>query len=138
MLDPRTVDWKGVRAGTVKVHMRQLPGGSNFMGRVKFEFPNPQGIYLHDTPARDLLKKADRQLSHGCVRLEDAAAMHQWLMRAPIPSAGKGALAEQVVPLPEPVPIYITYLTVQPQGGSLAFLDDPYARDARVQIAAAD
>ena len=137
LLDPRTVDWRGVRAGTVKVHMRQLPGGSNFMGRVKFEFPNPQGIYLHDTPAKALLRKADRQLSHGCVRLEDAGAMHQWLMGTPIPPAGKGALVEQVVPLPEPVPIYITYLTVQPQGDSLAFFPDPYARDARVQMASA-
>ncbi|MXO61196.1 L,D-transpeptidase family protein [Altererythrobacter salegens] len=138
VLDPKTVDWQGVRDGTVSVHMRQLPGGSNFMGRVKFEFPNPQGIYLHDTPAKDLLKKTDRQLSHGCVRLEDAATMYRWLMGTPIPAAAKNAPPEQVVPLPEPVPIYITYLTVQPKGDNLVFLDDPYARDARVRIAAAD
>ena len=54
--------------------VRQLPGGSNFMGKVKFMFPNAQGIYLHDTPDKHLLREDARQLSSGCVRLEDAQA----------------------------------------------------------------
>ena len=71
-LDPNEVDWHAVREGRKKVHVRQLPGGSNFMGKVKFEFPNAQGIYLHDTPDKQLLRLDQRQLSSGCVRLEDA------------------------------------------------------------------
>ena len=81
-----TVDWKAVHDGTLKVHVRQLPGGENFMGKVKFEFPNREGIYLHDTPAKQLMKEDARQLSHGCIRMENAAAMHQWLMGEPIPT----------------------------------------------------
>ena len=50
--------------------VRQLPGANNFMGTVKFVFPNAQGIYLHDTPDKHLLGEDARQLSSGCVRLE--------------------------------------------------------------------
>jgi murein L,D-transpeptidase YcbB/YkuD len=135
LLDPKTIDWLAVQKGLRNVHVRQLPGGDNFMGAVKFEFPNPQGIYLHDTPDLHLMKEDARQLSSGCVRLEDAARMHRWLMGAPRPSHGRKAAPEQQVDLPEPVPIYITYLTVQPAGEKLAFYGDPYSLDSRVQIA---
>jgi L,D-transpeptidase YcbB len=138
VLDPKSVDWLAVQKGLRNVHVRQLPGGDNFMGRVKFEFPNPQGIYLHDTPDLHLMKLDERQLSSGCVRLEDAARLHRWLMDgAPLPAANRRGEPEKIVPLRQPVPIYITYLTVQPQADdTLAFLGDPYALDARVQIAA--
>jgi murein L,D-transpeptidase YcbB/YkuD len=127
VLDPKKVDWLAVRKGLANVHVRQLPGGDNFMGKVKFEFPNPQGIYLHDTPDMHLMKLDERQLSSGCVRLEDAGRMHRWLMGKPLPSKVKDA--EQLVNLPQPVPIYITYLTAFPDGPAIAFLDDPYGLD---------
>jgi murein L,D-transpeptidase YcbB/YkuD len=136
VVDPATVDWHAVHDGTAKVHVRQLPGGSNFMGKVKFEFPNAQGIYLHDTPDKQLLRLAERQLSSGCVRLEDAARMHRWLMGTALPSRQRGD-PERVEPLPEMVPIYITYLTAIPDGGQIAFRSDPYGRDG-VQLAAVD
>lgn len=135
VVDPATVDWKAVHEGRAKVHVRQLPGGANFMGRVKFEFPNAQGIYLHDTPDKQLLRRDQRQLSSGCVRLEDAAKMHRWLMGEPLP--GRVREAEKVVPLPEIVPIYITYLTTVPDDGVIAFRDDPYGRDG-TQLASVD
>ena len=133
LVDPATVDWHAVHEGRAKVHVRQLPGGDNFMGKVKFEFPNAQGIYLHDTPDKQLLRLDERQLSSGCVRLEDAGRMHRWLMGEALPSRVREA--EKVVPLPEMVPIYITYLTAIPDGGQIAFRDDPYGRDG-VQLAA--
>ncbi|MBO9528127.1 MAG: L,D-transpeptidase family protein, partial [Sphingobium yanoikuyae] len=66
------VDWSAVAAGQQEVRIRQLPGGSNAMGKVKFMFPNDLGIYLHDTPQRELFAKPVRHFSNGCVRLEDA------------------------------------------------------------------
>jgi murein L,D-transpeptidase YcbB/YkuD len=105
------------------------------MGKVKFEFPNAQGIYLHDTPDRQLLRLDERQLSSGCVRLEDAGRMHRWLMGEALP--GRVREAEKVVPLPEMVPIYITYLTAIPDGQAIAFREDPYGRDG-LQLAAVD
>jgi murein L,D-transpeptidase YcbB/YkuD len=136
VIDPAGVDWQAVHDGAVKVHVRQRPGGENFMGKVKFEFPNPKGIYLHDTPAKQLMKKDARQLSHGCIRMENAALMHQWLMGEPIPA---DAAPEEKVPLDKPVPIYVTYLTALPAaGGEIVFHDDPYGRDGDVRLATAD
>ena len=135
-LDPATVDWRAVSQGQRTVHVRQLPGGDNFMGKVKFEFPNAQGIYLHDTPDKHLLSEDARQLSSGCVRLEDAARMHRWLMGKPLPARLRGD-PEQLVPLPEMVPIYITYLTAMPQGTEIVFRGDVYGRDG-IQLAAVD
>jgi murein L,D-transpeptidase YcbB/YkuD len=77
-----------------------------------------------------------RQLSHGCIRMEDAAKMHRWLMGVPIPT---DAAPEEKVPLATPVPIYVTYLTAMPaSGGEIVFHDDPYDLDAGVRLAAAD
>jgi murein L,D-transpeptidase YcbB/YkuD len=136
VLDPKAVDWQAVRDGQRQVHVRQLPGGENFMGKVKFEFPNPKGIYLHDTPAKQLMKEDARQLSHGCIRMEDAAKMHRWLMDVPIPA---NAAPEEKVPLAKPVPIYVTYLTALPAGGGeIVFHDDPYGRDGDIRLATAD
>jgi murein L,D-transpeptidase YcbB/YkuD len=76
-IDPKTVDWRAVANGSIELPVRQLPGKDNAMGRVKFMFPNELGIYLHDTPEKNLFAKADRRFSSGCVRVEDASA--PWL-----------------------------------------------------------
>ncbi|MFD2501351.1 L,D-transpeptidase family protein [Rhizorhabdus histidinilytica] len=77
------VDWPAVAAGRKLVRMRQLPGGANAMGRVKFMFPNDLGIYLHDTPDKGLLSKPDRHLSNGCIRLQDAPGLYRLMFGPP-------------------------------------------------------
>jgi murein L,D-transpeptidase YcbB/YkuD len=126
-LNPRNVDWRAVAAGRRLVNLRQLPGPQNMMGRVKFMMPNDLGVYLHDTPLRELFAGADRRQSSGCIRLEDAARLGRWLFHGAVPSPS-GA-AEQRVDLPAPVPVYITYLTVLPARGGIVFRPDPYGRD---------
>lgn len=130
VLDPAKVDWQAVAAGQQAVRARQLPGPGNFMGAVKFMFPNQQGIYLHDTPERDLLAKDARHFSNGCVRLEAAAKLGRWLLGKPLPPSRK---PERRVELPVPVPIYITYLTAAPDGTTIRFRPDVYGRDT-VQV----
>jgi len=134
LLDPSTVDWHAVADGTLQVRVRQLPGPANSMGKVKFGFPNAYDIYLHDTPVKELFAQDDRTISHGCIRLEDAQRLEQWMMD------GKPVVAdaaEQNVELPTPVPIYVTYLTAQAQNGQLSFVDDIYGRDSQtMQVAA--
>jgi L,D-transpeptidase YcbB len=128
VLDPQAIDWRAVADGAQRIRVRQLPGPGNAMGRVKFMFPNDQGIYLHDTNEPALMRKASRYFSSGCVRLEDADRLGQWLFGRPL--AAEGSAPEQHVPLPKPVPVYLTYLTVQPDGqGGVRFLDDAYGRD---------
>jgi L,D-transpeptidase YcbB len=134
-LPASSVDWKGVAAGTVQVKIRQLPGPTNGMGKMKFNFANPEGIYLHDTPNKALFAQSNRALSNGCIRLEDAKRLGRWLMgREPVaPAAG----AEQHVSLPQGVPVYVTYLTAQPHIGEVALARDVYGWDARSPVTTA-
>jgi murein L,D-transpeptidase YcbB/YkuD len=125
---PDKVDWKAVAAGRQAVEVRQLPGPANSMGDVKFGFPNRYDIYLHDTPNKGLFSQDDRDISHGCIRLEDAQRLGRWLVGRQITASNE---PEKHVLLPTPVPIYITYLTARGEGGQLAFVDDIYGRDSR-------
>lgn len=122
-----SVDWKAVAAGKVKIRVRQKPSPENFMGDLKFPFANPEDIFLHDTPNKSLFAKSSRDLSNGCVRLEDAKRFGRWLLgREPV---APGTDAETQVQLPSGVPIYLTYLTAQPEGGKLNFMADIYGWD---------
>ena len=132
IIDPSTVDWKGVVDGKVDVMIRQKPGPKNFMGRMKFMFPNSFGVYLHDNPRRELFLKSVRYFSGGCVRLEDAPRLGRWLFGRELDWQSAGT--EQPVPLAQPVPVYITYLTAMPDGQSIAYYDDTYGRD-KAQLA---
>jgi murein L,D-transpeptidase YcbB/YkuD len=135
-VDPTTVDWPAVVDGRIKIRVRQDPGPHNSMGRMKFMFPNPQGIYLHDTPDRELLNEAARLFSGGCVRLEDAPRLASWLYGRRLDS--KGAGIEQPVALATPVPVYIAYLTAMPQGGQIVYYDDIYGKDQSQLAASAE
>jgi murein L,D-transpeptidase YcbB/YkuD len=128
VLNPMSVDWRAVVAGRVQVNLRQKPGPANSMGRMKFMFPNPEGIWLHDTPEKEKIEEAARLQSNGCVRLEDAPRFARWLFNGRPPKP-QGARPEQKVNLPAMVPIYITYLTAVPSGTSIVYFDDFYGKD---------
>ena len=95
---------------------------------MKFNFPNRYGVYLHDTPDRQLLKEETRLFSGGCIRLQDAARFGEWLYGRELKATSKEPEIE--VPLKKPVPVYVTYLTAVPNGSSITFLDDVYGWDA--------
>jgi len=128
VLNPMSVDWHAVAEGRLKVNLRQRPGPANSMGRMKFMFPNQQGIWLHDTPEKEKIEDAARLESNGCVRLEDAPRFERWLFNGRPPNP-KGARPEQKVDLPQLVPLYITYLTAVPSGTSIVYFDDFYGKD---------
>ncbi len=128
ILSPADVDWKAVADGSATVRVRQLPGPGNSMGHLKFGFANNSGIFLHDTPKKELFAADSRDLSNGCIRLEDAERLGRWLLgREPSTSSSD---PEQHVQLPKPVPVYVTYLTAHADDGQLTLLDDVYGRDA--------
>ena len=129
VIDPKTVDWRAIASGRKQPTMlvRQLPGPWNSMGEMKFEMPNDFGIYLHDTPVKELFAKDDRWISNGCVRLEDYKRFASWVFgRMPAVTSAR----EQRIDLPRPVPVYMTYLTVTPRGNGIVFQPDPYGFDA--------
>jgi len=113
VLDPSSVDWQAVAEGREKVFVRQRPGPANSMGRMKFSLLNAGGIFLHDTPMKDLFDKEDRSLSAGCIRLEDAPRFARWLLGDD--AALHSAAPEQQIALQRMVPITITYLDPRAQ-----------------------
>ena len=68
-----------LRAG--KLSIRQIPGGKNALGFVKFIFPNEYNVYLHGTPAKSLFSRARRDFSHGCIRVEKPEELALWVLR---------------------------------------------------------
>ncbi len=113
VLSPDSVDWKAVAAGKVKINVRQRPGPANSMGQIKFSLADGNPIYLHDTPNKEPFTKAERNVSNGCVRLEDAPKFARWLLGDDPPIAS--APPEQHIPLRGGVPITIAYLDAQAQ-----------------------
>jgi murein L,D-transpeptidase YcbB/YkuD len=120
--------------------VRQKPGSSNALGKVKFIFPNRYNIYFHDTPAKSLFEKRQRTFSHGCIRLEKPLELAQHLLRNDPKwtnlkiKVAMNAGSEKWVKLKENVPVFIIYLTAWvDKDGMLNFRDDVYGRDDRIE-----
>ena len=126
-VDPASIDWKAVAAGRIEAHIRQRAGPRNSMGLMKFGFDNDYGIFLHDTPHKELFAQAKRDLSLGCVRLENPQGLAEWLLGRE-PEAKDGG-SEQNVPVARGVPVFITYLTARADDGAIAFAKDVYGLD---------
>ena len=130
VLDPHSVDWQAVVDGRTEVRLRRLPSPANSMGMVKYMLPNYFGIYLHDTPEKAHFTKGEQWISNGCIRLEDAERFGRWLFGS-MPR-GRDPKVEEDVQLPEPVPVYITYLTAAATPNGIQFRADPYGKDAHL------
>jgi L,D-transpeptidase YcbB len=122
--------------GGAGVQFRQPPGPTNPMGGVKFLFPNPFNVYLHDTPDDRAFAAARRDLSHGCMRVERPVALARWVLqdRAAWPDARIRAAmrsgSESSVALPEPIPVHVVYFTAWVEAdGAARFLPDVYGHD---------
>jgi murein L,D-transpeptidase YcbB/YkuD len=138
-IDPKSIDWSAVSARNFGFRLRQEPGPKNALGRVKFMFPNRFNVYIHDTPAHELFEQASRAFSSGCIRIQKAMDLAEYLLRGDpawsrekiIASAGRDM--EQTVRLPESIPVHLQYWTAWVGGdGTLQFRPDIYGRDDRV------
>ncbi len=134
VLSPATVDWRAVASGRERIRVRQKPGPANSMGNLKFSFPNSEGIYLHDTPNKELFEQDVRALSAGCVRLEDAERLARWLLRRE--PWGPAGVPEAHVPLPDGVPIYLTHLTTRPRSMQSSMFDGLLGSEDRMAAGA--
>jgi len=138
-VDARRIDWARTSAKGFPYQLRQDPGPENALGRIKFVFPNPYSVYMHDTPSRTLFAKAERAASSGCIRVEqplDLAVMlladpEQWSREALERAIATGKT--QTVNLREPVPVILMYWTIDADpDGTVYFKRDLYGRDPRV------
>lgn len=125
--------------------MRQPPSRGNALGLVKFMFPNPYNIYLHDTPAKNLFGREVRAYSHGCIRLADPFDFAYALL-AKQTDDPKGYFQSKLnsgketrVNLRSPVPVHIIYRTAFTSNkGAMQYRRDIYGRDRNIWRALQD
>ncbi len=134
---PHSIDWSRFHSGHIPYTLRQDPGPSNALGRVKLMFPNPYFVYLHDTPSQALFERAERSFSSGCVRVEHALELAELVLNDPERwneaincRACSRAAKPQNVTLKKSIPVLLTYWTawVDPQGRT-NFRRDIYGQD---------
>ena len=114
--------------------VRQRPGPKNALGFVKFLFPNDYNIYLHDTPNHELFRKEVRAFSHGCIRVENATKLAEWVLgwdAARVDAAMHGQNNRQIE-LPSKIPVYIVYFTAYFEDAHVNFSNDLYDRDSKL------
>jgi murein L,D-transpeptidase YcbB/YkuD len=134
--DPNATDGAMSSVKTYQYRLRQEPGPQNSLGRIKFMFPNAYGVYLHDTPSKELFNTRVRTFSHGCIRIEKPIDLAEYLLRETTPWTREAILTaierqkEQTVWLPEPIPVYIQYWTSWvDRDGTVQFRNDIYGYD---------
>ena len=127
-----------------KLALRQQPGPDNALGLIKFVFPSRGGLYLHGTSEKNLFSSYRRDFSHGCIRIEDPAALAAWVLRNYpewTPERVNGAMLGNNsfnVKLGSPVPVFVTYDTaVVEENGDVHFFEDIYGQDAALEKALA-
>ena len=140
-VDPASIDWATITGPEFNrlYRLRQDPGPTNALGRVKFMFPNRHNVYLHDTPSRELFDRSSRGFSSGCIRIDDATGLAEYLL-ADQPEWTRSRIDETVaagvertVRLIAGIPVHLLYWTAWADtDGTMHFRDDIYGRDRTV------
>ncbi len=150
----QSVDWTSVEEDSFPYVVVQDPGDENPLGRIKLMCPNPYDVYLHDTPAKSYFSAAARAYSHGCVRVQQARELAEWLLARDTLVALRAAawrgkprppdlrdslqavidsLAMRQIGLKEKVPVHFLYRTAWvDSSGAVQFRDDLYGLDRRL------
>ncbi len=138
-VDPKTVDWNAISETNFRYRVRQDGGGGNSLGRLKFLFPNPHSVFIHDTPSKRLFSNDVRAYSHGCVRLHKPFELGKTILtldenKVPadslVPLINRGV--QKVIELKQPFEVYIEYYTATGDSlGNVVFHPDIYNRDER-------
>jgi len=131
IVDAARIDWKNVRAADFPYTIRQTPGCENALGVLKFELTDPFNVYMHDTNFKRAFGMANRYLSHGCIRLENAARLGDLLLDGRLDTAFLALCLRDQRPHPirlaKPVPVFVLYLTaVSDSTGSIRVYKDIY------------
>ncbi|MEJ0013734.1 MAG: L,D-transpeptidase family protein [Bauldia sp.] len=136
-VDPTQIDWSTIDMRRVQI--KQPPGDDNALGSIKFLFPNPYAVYLHDTPSKSFFARDYRALSHGCMRVQNpwdfAAALLQDDPNVSV-SQLKSLVGgkETSVALTHHIPVNITYFTAWiDDAGTLQMRNDVYGHDKHMK-----
>ncbi len=134
-IDSTRIDWRSADAHKIK--FRQDPGPQNALGLLRLDMPNEHGVYMHDTPMKQLFNSRGRSFSAGCVRVQDVFKLGEWIARNEVGWGEPGRIQDVIeagkpldLTLTRPVPVYFTYITAwaEPEG-RIQFRPDIYGRD---------
>jgi len=134
------IDWSGVNRENFNYFIRQGGGRGNALGSIKFIFPNPYNVYIHDTPSKSKFKSEIRAFSHGCMRLENPVDLAHYLIESEneISSDSLTVLmnkrSRKQINLSEPVPVFVRYVTCEAnKKGNITFYKDIYGKDEKLK-----
>jgi murein L,D-transpeptidase YcbB/YkuD len=133
-LQPSQINWYSNDA--VNYMFKQDPGDFNSLGSIRINFPSKDGVYMHDTPLKNLFGEDMRFHSSGCVRVQNVRELVDWLLRD---TAGWSRQEIDAViqsgerkdaRLAKPVPLHWVYITAWATPDNVVqFRDDIYNRD---------
>lgn len=143
LIDPTTVNWKGIRENAFPYKIVQDPGPKNSLGVLKFDFHNSHSVYFHDTPAKALFSTDVRSYSHGCMRTHKPIDLAKKILEYDsIPRRRNDILPDSLdsllaraknyeIRLIDRIPIFIIYQTVTVDHKGMIVHIDIYDRDKK-------
>lgn len=141
-IDPLTVNWKKIKENSFPYVVKQDPGPKNSLGMIKFDMPNNQSIYIHDTPSKGLFSTKTRSYSHGCMRCNKPFDLAKAILeRDEINKKFNPIIADSLdsifargenyeIPLMNYIPVIMEYRTVVVQENQVKIFTDIYGREA--------
>jgi murein L,D-transpeptidase YcbB/YkuD len=134
-----SIDWKSLSENRFPYMIQQEPGQNNPLGRIKFMFANQYDVYIHDTPSHSLFLRNVRTFSSGCIRINNAFEMAQYLLKDDPDwntvrlqqALDKGV--KRTIILKNPIPVHILYLTAWADDDGITYFGkDIYNRDRKL------
>lgn len=132
-----TIQWTRYSEDHFPFILRQREGSENSMGVIRFNFANGYGVYLHDTNSKRLFERERRDLSHGCVRVNNAVAFARYLVKDDDVYVTPDDLDQYLsfqqrvkINLRQPIPVKLQYFTADVLDGEVMFYDDIYNKDS--------
>ncbi len=131
---PSQIDWYSAEA--VNYKFKQDAGDFNSLGSIRINFPSPHGVYMHDTPSKNLFGEDFRFASSGCMRVQNVRELVYWIL-AESPGWSKAEIDDVIksgerkdAKVAKPLPLYWVYVTAwATPDGVVQFRDDIYNRD---------
>jgi murein L,D-transpeptidase YcbB/YkuD len=137
-LTPAQVNWFSEEA--VNYKFKQDPGERNSLGTIRINFPSAHGVYMHDTPYKNLFGEDIRFDSSGCMRIQNVRDLVNWLLsetngwsRMEIDEVIRSGERKDAKLKPQ-IPLHWIYVTAWATAdGVVQFRDDIYNRDGLSQ-----
>lgn len=139
-INPFSINWENYNRLDLPFRLVQPPGNGNALGKVKFQFPNPFDVYLHDTPKKHLFRYAKRDFSSGCVRVKNAVELARFLVANGYTNGWdekrliKALQSDKTIyiSINSPIPVYLVYFTTVVKKPYIYYLEDLYGYDQKI------